>query len=111
MIRKRCWEKCDAYHSFSCQENECPYGFAGDSGNAYQYMAPAVFETNQFAYVQEHLRILSAFYGVLKPVDGVTPYRLEMQAKASVAGDGNPYDFWGRKLYEAVRDKTGIIII
>lgn len=38
-------------------------------GIAYQYMAPAVFENSQFAYVQEHLRILSAFYGVLKPLD------------------------------------------
>jgi hypothetical protein len=79
-------------------------------GIAYQYMAPAVFETNQFAYVQEHLRILSAFYGVLKPMDGVKPYRLEMQAKASVSGYKNLYDFWGNKLYEAVRDETGVII-
>jgi hypothetical protein len=79
-------------------------------GIAYQYMAPAVFETNQFTYIQEHLRILSAFYGVLKPMDGVQPYRLEMQAKAAVAGYNNMYDFWGDKLYEAVRDETGIII-
>ena len=50
-------------------------------GIAYQYMAPSVFEDRQLEYVQEHLRILSAFYGVLKPADGVTPYRLEMQAK------------------------------
>ena len=55
-------------------------------GIAYQYMAPSVFENGQFAYVQEHLRILSAFYGVVKPMDGVTPYRLEMQAKAKIAG-------------------------
>ena len=39
-------------------------------GIAYQYMAPSVFETGMFDYVQEHLRILSAFYGVLKPMDG-----------------------------------------
>ena len=53
-------------------------------GIAYQYMAPAVFEDGHFDYVQEHLRILSAFYGVLKPMDGITPYRLEMQAKAVI---------------------------
>lgn len=79
-------------------------------GIAYQYMAPAVFEYGHFDYVQEHLRILSAFYGVLKAMDGVTPYRLEMQAKASINGYGNLYDFWGRDLYEAVRDDSGIII-
>ena len=79
-------------------------------GIAYQYMAPAVFEYGHFDYVQEHLRILSAFYGVLKAMDGVTPYRLEMQAKATINGYSNLYDFWGRDLYEAVRDESGIII-
>ena len=50
-------------------------------GIAFQYMAPSVFEIQQFEYLQNHLRILSAFYGILKPMDGVTPYRLEMQQK------------------------------
>ncbi len=79
-------------------------------GIAYQYMAPAVFEDRQFDYVQEHLRILSAFYGVLKPMDGVTPYRLEMKAKASIAGHKDLYDLWGSGLYKEVRDDSGIII-
>lgn len=79
-------------------------------GIAYQYMAPAVFEEAQYDYVQEHLRILSAFYGVLKPMDGVTPYRLEMQAKASIDGYKDMYAFWGSRLYEMVRDDSGIII-
>lgn len=79
-------------------------------GIAYQYMAPAVFEDRQLDYIQEHLRILSAFYGVLKPMDGVTPYRLEMQAKAAVGGHRDLYDFWGSSLYEAVRDDSGVIV-
>ncbi len=79
-------------------------------GIAYQYMAPVVFENKHFEYVQEHLRILSAFYGVLKPMDGVTPYRLEMQAKLSVAGKDNMYDFWGENIYNEVRDEDGIVI-
>lgn len=79
-------------------------------GIAYQYMAPAVFETGQFEYIQEHLRILSAFYGVLRPMDGVTPYRLEMQARAAVGGYKDLYALWGNRLYEAVRDESGIIL-
>lgn len=79
-------------------------------GIAYQYMAPAVFEDSCFDYVQKHLRILSGFYGVLKPMDGVTPYRLEMQAKAAVEGKKDLYDFWGAQIYSEVRDKSGIII-
>ena len=79
-------------------------------GIQYQYMAPAVFENQMLAYVQEHLRILSGFYGVLKPLDGVTPYRLEMQAKAKVDGAGDLYDFWGDRLYREVLDDSHIII-
>ena len=41
----------------------------------------SVLKHEDFRYVEDHLRILSGFYGVLKPMDGVTPYRLEMQAK------------------------------
>ena len=79
-------------------------------GIAYRYMAPVVFEREQFDYVQEHLRILSAFYGVLRPMDGVTPYRLEMQAKAAIGSSKDLYDFWGSSLYESVRDPSGIIV-
>ena len=79
-------------------------------GLAYQYMAQAVFEDGHLDYVQEHLRILSGFYGVLKAMDGVTPYRLEMQAKASVGGSKDLYQYWGDRLYKEVRDDSGIII-
>ena len=79
-------------------------------GIAFQYMAPAVFEDGQFDYVQDHLRILSGFYGVLKPMDGVIPYRLEMQDKAKVAGTGNLYEYWGDALYKEVHDDSGVII-
>ena len=79
-------------------------------GIQYQNMAPAVFTQDAWDYVQEHLRILSGFYGVLRPLDGVTPYRLEMQAKAKVGGAGNLYDFWGSRIYENVLDGDRIII-
>ena len=79
-------------------------------GIQYTYMAPAVFEDGQYEYVQEHLRILSGFYGVVKPLDGVVPYRLEMQAKAAVDGHKNLYDFWGDSLYREVLDDSRIII-
>lgn len=79
-------------------------------GIQYQYMSPAVFTENEWDYVQEHLRILSGFYGILKPFDGVTPYRLEMQAKAAVQGTKNLYEFWGGSLYEEVIDSDRTII-
>lgn len=65
-------------------------------GIQYRYMAPAVFTSDALEYVQEHLRILSGFYGVLRPFDGVRPYRLEMQAKLKTDFCASLYDFWGR---------------
>ena len=79
-------------------------------GIAYQYMAPSVFDASQLAYVQEHLRILSGFYGVLKPMDGVVPYRLEMQAKAQAGGCRNLYDYWGGKIYGEVLDESRVVV-
>ena len=79
-------------------------------GIAFQYMAPAVFEDGQFKYIQKHLRILSAFYGSLKPLDGVKPYRLEMQAKVTIGNTRNLYDYWGDLLYQSVIDDSRIII-
>ena len=79
-------------------------------GIAYQYMAPTVFETEMLSYVQEHLRILSGFYGIVRPMDGVRPYRLEMQAKLGIDGAKNLYEYWGDRLYKEVRDSSGIII-
>lgn len=79
-------------------------------GIQYQYMAPGVFTQDAWEYVQEHLRILSGFYGCLKPMDGVVPYRLEMQAKAKVAGTKDLYAYWGNKLYQEVKDESKTIL-
>ena len=45
-------------------------------GIQYQYMAPSVFQSGELYYIQNHLRILSGFYGILRPLDGIVPYRL-----------------------------------
>ncbi len=79
-------------------------------GIQYQYMAPTVFEEQMLGYVEDHLRILSAFYGVLCPMDGIIPYRLEMQAKLQIGEMKNLYEFWGDKIYKEVRDESGVII-
>ena len=79
-------------------------------GIAYKYMAPSVFENGQFDYVQEHLRIISGFYGVVKPLDGITPYRLEMGVKTNLKGYKDLYDFWGDSLYKSISAESNIII-
>ena len=79
-------------------------------GIQYQYMAPGVFTDQAFEYVQEHLRILSGFYGILKPFDGVTPYRLEMQAKLRVGEVKDLYAYWGESLAKSLFEETNCII-
>ena len=79
-------------------------------GIQYQYMAPDVFTQKEYVYVQEHLRILSGFYGVLRPLDGVTPYRLEMQAKLRMGDAKDLYAFWGEALARSVLDTADYVI-
>ena len=79
-------------------------------GIQYRYMAPGVFTEEQLAYVQEHLRILSGFYGLLRPFDGVTPYRLEMQAKLPVGEKKDVYAFWGDRIAQALLAQTDCIV-
>ena len=79
-------------------------------GIQYQYMAPGVFSTREFEYVQEHLRILSGFYGILKPFDGVTPYRLEMQAKLKLCEAKDLYMYWNNRIAESLFAETDCII-
>lgn len=79
-------------------------------GIQYQYMAPGVFTYGELDYVREHLRIFSGFYGVLRPFDGVTPYRLEMQAKLKVGEAKNLYDFWGDNIARSLFAETDCIV-
>ena len=71
-------------------------------GIQYQYMAPGVFTGRELQYVQEHLRILSGLYGVLRPFDGVTPYRLEMQAKLKTDKGNDLYSYWGQTIADRI---------
>ena len=73
-------------------------------------MAPKVLTTRALSYLTDHLRILSGFYGILRPFDGVTPYRLEMQAKLSVKNYNDLYDFWGDRLFHSLVDNDRMIL-
>ena len=79
-------------------------------GIQYRYMAPGVMTAAHLDYLREHLRILSGFYGLLRPFDGVTPYRLEMQAKLNVDGCRNLYQFWGDRLARQLASETGFVL-
>ncbi|WP_324824292.1 peroxide stress protein YaaA [Sinanaerobacter sp. ZZT-01] len=79
-------------------------------GIQYQYMAPSVFEDTHWDYIEEHLYILSGFYGMVKPFDGIVPYRLEMQTRVVLEDYKNLYDFWGSHIYEKMKGETDCIV-
>lgn len=62
-------------------------------GLQFQYIVPDLFTKNEFSYGKETLRILSDFCGILRPFDGISPYRLEMQAPLSIGDSQHMYQF------------------
>lgn len=80
-------------------------------GLQYQHITADILTEKALSYLSKHLRILSGFYGILKPFDGVTPYRLEMQAKLSVNGCKDLYEFWGDSLYKKLVEDDDRTII
>lgn len=65
------------------------------NGDVYSGLDAASFTEDDFSYAQQHLRILSGLYGLLKPLDLMQPYRLEMGTKIDNARGTNLYQFWG----------------
>jgi len=77
--------------------------FAGDT---YQGLEAASLDADEMAFAQEHLRILSGLYGVLRPLDGIQPYRLEMGSRLKTARGKNLYDYWGTRLSDALNTQA-----
>lgn len=72
------------------------------TGDVYQGMAASTFSEDDFAFAQRHLRILSGLYGLLKPLDLIQPYRLEMGTALANPHGKNLYAFWGNVITGAV---------
>lgn len=79
-------------------------------GLQFQYMAPDVFTEPALKYIQNHLRILSGFYGCLRPFDGVAPYRLEMKTAMTGFRDYSLYHFWGSALADALFAEDKVVL-
>lgn len=68
------------------------------NGDVYQGLKAETFTAEEFEIAQHKLRILSGVYGLLKPLDLIQPYRLEMGTNLSISGKKNLYDFWKVKI-------------
>lgn len=72
------------------------------NGDVYEGFAAGSLTTKQLAYTQSHVRILSGLYGVLRPLDLMQPYRLEMGTRFANARGKDLYAFWGGRVTEAL---------
>ncbi len=79
------------------------YAFNGDT---YQGFDVKSLDEGSLLWAQDHLRILSGLYGLLRPLDAIQPYRLEMGSRLKTAAGKNLYEFWGDKIANAVNKEA-----
>ena len=91
------YRRYQAFQPDFTPENSRPalFMFRGDQFNP---MAVEEYTPDQLHHCQHHLRILSGLYGMLRPLDLMQPYRLEMAHKVAIGGSANLYDFWRDRL-------------
>ncbi|UZD24450.1 peroxide stress protein YaaA [Algoriphagus halophytocola] len=71
-------------------------------GDVYTKIDVDEYKKEDFDFAQQHLRILSGLYGLLKPLDLIQPYRLEMGTKLETSKGKNLYEFWDKKIAKAI---------
>lgn len=97
------------YKDMNLEHNLTPALFSYD-GIQYKYMSPNSLSYDELEYLENHLRILSGLYGILKPYNGVVPYRIEMMAKFKTDYFKNLYDFWKDDLYNNLTRDDKVIL-
>lgn len=76
-------------------------------GDVYEGIDINKYSENDLDFAQEHLRILSGLYGLLKPLDLIQPYRLEMGIKLANPRGKDLYDFWGNRITREINSALG----
>lgn len=103
-------ERFQAFDPASEEGLQAAFAFNGD---VYAGLRARELDRKSLAWAQDHVRILSGLYGVLKPMDAIQPYRLEMGTRLKTPRGHSLYDFWGGRIAEALnraamghKDKT-----
>jgi len=84
-------------------------------GDIYSGLETENYGTKDFDFAQQQVRILSGLYGMLRPLDLIQPYRLEMDTKLPAAGGKHLYSFWGDRITESLKavlkhEKSGVVV-
>jgi len=81
------------------------------TGDVYEGLEAATLKKRDIQYAQKHLRILSGLYGLLRPLDLIQPYRLEMGRPLETRGARNLYEFWRGAIVEALNAEKGDLLV
>ena len=98
------WERNQNWALPFTSENARPAVYAFD-GDVYTGLDAYSIPADKIAVLQDKLRILSGLYGILKPLDLMQPYRLEMGTSMLIGTNKNLYEFWKKKLTKALNDE------
>lgn len=90
-------------------EDEGVCGLLAYDGLVFKNIKAEEFTEDDFDFANDHIKILDAFYGIVNPLDGVLPYRLEMQYPIKI-DEKNLYKFWENKIYKNLYKHDNIII-
>lgn len=82
------------FHDFCSEESRPMPALCAYTGAVYKRILPKDFTADDFLYAQEHLRITSFLYGLLRPLDGIKPYRLEGDVRLPEKGGASMFDYW-----------------
>lgn len=96
------YQRNQAWSSPKPDDTRCKQALMMFKGDVYQGLDAITLDPSGLEYAQTHLRILSGLYGLLRPLDLMQPYRLEMGTKLTNAKGKDLYAFWGNALTDAV---------
>lgn len=88
------------------QDKPAALAFAGDT---YQGLEAASLDDDEMMWAQDHFRILSGLYGLLRPLDAIQPYRLEMGSRLKTTKGKTLYDYWGDTIARALNEQAQAI--
>ncbi len=76
------------------------------NGDTYQGLEAKTLSEDDLSWAQDHLRILSGLYGLLRPLDAIQPYRLEMGSRLKTRRGKSLYDYWGDTIAKALNTQA-----
>ncbi|WP_065220078.1 MULTISPECIES: YaaA family protein [Butyricimonas] len=107
-------ENYERYQRFGSLSNPRKQALLAYNGSVFKAIDPASFSVDDFKYAQEHLRVISTLYGLVRPLDLIQAYRIAFAVKLNGVDGGDLYDYWVPKLtaplLDSVHSAGGILV-